>query len=65
MSIREGMEASRGDWRVLLAMNLVLSFFMGYTIVVGLALLDVLTFAWPTVGAATLLLVALTYAITH
>jgi len=67
-SDREGFEAgvssSRGDPRVLLAMNAVLSTLFGWTVVWGLSFLDVLEFSLINVATAAILLFALTYLVT-
>lgn len=53
--------ASQGDIRVLLAMDLVLSFLFSVMVLTGLALINVVEFTWPRVGVATLFLAAVTY----
>lgn len=52
---------SEGDIRVLLVMDLVLSFVFSYAVVRILDLADISTFTWPNVAAATVFLAAVTY----
>jgi hypothetical protein len=53
--------ASKGDIRVLLVMDLVLSAVFGAIVVWGLSVLDVLAFAWRTVALVALAVAVLTY----
>ena len=55
--------ASPGDIRVLVAMDLVLSFVFATAVVGGLAFLGVLAFAWDTVALAAGVLAFVTYAV--
>lgn len=55
--------ASDGDIRVLLALDLLLSFVFVYTLMKGLEFIDVLAFSWNTVAMATAFLGFLTYLI--
>lgn len=55
------MADSKGDPRVLFAMNLVLSAAFASVAVWGLSLLDLLAFSWRTVAVATVALMAVTY----
>ncbi|QLG48521.1 hypothetical protein [Natrinema halophilum] len=68
-SDREGFEAgvstSKGDPRVLLAMNAVLSTLFAWTIVWGLSFLDVVEFGIVNVATAAILLFAMTYLVTN
>jgi len=52
---------SEGDIRVLLVLDLVLSFVFSYVVVRVLAFADIGTFSWGNVGAATLFLAVVTY----
>lgn len=52
---------SEGDPRVLLAMNLVLSFVFATAVLGGLDFIGVVSFEWSNVGLATLALMVLTY----
>ncbi|SMO32011.1 hypothetical protein [Halorubrum cibi] len=61
--LSDGVEESRGDPRVLLAMNAVLSLWLGWTIVWGLDLLEVLEYGLGTVAGVSLGLFALTYVV--
>ncbi|WP_339102575.1 hypothetical protein [Haloterrigena salinisoli] len=67
-SEREGFEAgaagSRGDPRVLIAMNAVLSTLFAWTIVWGLSFLGVLEFGLINVATAAIVLFAITYLVT-
>ncbi len=53
--------ASKGDWRVLFVMNLVLSAAFSYLVITGLAFIDALEFSWLAVGTATVVLMIVTY----
>jgi len=55
------MADSKGDPRVLFAMNLVLSSVFAVTVVWGLSFLDVLAYEWQTVAAVAALLVVVTH----
>lgn len=55
--------SSRGDPRVLAAMNLVLSAAFSGVVVRGLAFVDVLAFTWRAVAALTLVLFVVTYVV--
>lgn len=59
--LSDGISESRGDPRVLLALNAALSLGLGFTIVWGLDLLGVVAYAWRTVAGVALALFALTY----
>ncbi|WP_408957387.1 hypothetical protein [Natrinema sp. 74] len=67
-SEQEGFEAgvasSRGDPRVLLAMNAVLSTLFAWTIVWGLSFLDIVAFELVNVATAAIVLFAMTYLVT-
>ncbi|MDS0475822.1 hypothetical protein [Natrinema sp. 1APR25-10V2] len=60
-----GVSSSRGDPRVLLAMNAVLSTLFAWTIVWGLAFLDFIEFGLVNVATAAIVLFAMTYLVTH
>ena len=55
--------ASAGDLRVLLALDLALSFAFSVVAVSALSLAGVTEFAWANVGVATLFLAAVTYVV--
>lgn len=57
------MADSKGDPRVHLVINLVLSAALATGVVWGLSFLGALTFSWQTVGAVTGLLMLLTYVV--
>jgi hypothetical protein len=61
--LSDGVEESRGDPRVLLAMNAVLSLWLGWTVVWGLDLLEVLEYGLGTVAGVSLAIFALTYVV--
>lgn len=52
---------SEGDIRVLLVMDLVLSFVFSYLVVRVLDLAGISTFSWTNVAAATVFLAVVTY----
>ena len=56
---------SEGDWRVLLVMNLVLSAAFSWIVVRGLAFLGVIGYSLLNVATLTLVLMAVTYLVTH
>lgn len=62
---REGISDSRGDPRVLLVLNAVLSTSFGATIVWGLSLLGATELTVINVATAAIVLFALTYLVTH
>lgn len=53
--------ASQGDIRVLLVLDLVLSFVFSLLVISGLEYVDMATFSWPNVAVATLALALMTY----
>ena len=53
--------ASQGDIRVLLALDLVLSFLFSAMVISGLAFIDVVPFTWGRVLGSTVVLALLTY----
>ncbi|MEM4782047.1 MAG: hypothetical protein QXG03_10880 [Halalkalicoccus sp.] len=59
------MARSRGDPRVLFAMNLVLSAVFCYTVIWGLDFIGAVTFSWPLVAGATALLMVVTHVVTR
>lgn len=61
--IREGVESSDGDPRVVLLLGAVLSLGFAWTVVWGLDLLGALTFSLGSFAAAALVLFALTYVV--
>lgn len=61
----EGIASSRGDPRVLFALNVLLSASFGATIVWGLSLLDAAELTIVNVATAAIVLFALTYLVTH
>lgn len=52
---------SKGDPRVHVVMNLVLSFFFSWVVVAGMDLAGVSEFSWETVGYATAALFMITW----
>jgi len=57
----EAVSTSKGDPRVLLAINAVLSTLFGWTIVGGLSLLDIAAFDPVNVATAAIVVCSLTY----
>ncbi|WP_134671196.1 hypothetical protein [Halorussus marinus] len=55
------MTDSKGDPRVLAAMNLVLSSLFAVAVVWGLSFLDVLAYEWQTIAAVAALLAVVTH----
>lgn len=53
--------ASDGDIRVLLALDLLLSFVFSMVVISGLAFIDIVPFTWGRVAVATVALAILTY----
>lgn len=53
---------SEGDIRVLLVLDLVLSFAFSYVVVTAFDLAGIGTFSWGNVAGATLILAVITYA---
>jgi len=61
--IRDGVEESKGDPRVLLALNGLLSLWFAWTAVWGLDLLNIVTYTMTNVLTGAVLIFALTYLI--
>lgn len=53
--------ASQGDIRVLLVLDLILSFLFSLMVVSGLAYVDLATFSWNNIALATAALALITY----
>lgn len=53
--------ASQGDIRVLLVLDVVLSFLFSWLVLSGLAFVDLTEFTWAKVGVATVALALITY----
>lgn len=53
--------ASQGDIRVLLVLDLLLSFVFSLLVISGLEFVDLATFSWSNVALATAALALLTY----
>jgi hypothetical protein len=53
--------ASQGDIRVLLVLDIILSFLFSLMVVSGLAYVDLATFTWGNVAMATAVLALITY----
>jgi len=53
--------ASQGDIRVLVVLDLALSFVFSWLVFSGLAFVDVMAFSWTKVGLATVALALITY----
>ncbi|GAA0518809.1 hypothetical protein SAMN04488066_1221 [Halorubrum aquaticum] len=61
--LSDGLEESSGDPRVVLALNAVLSLWLGWTVVWGLDLLEVMEYGLTTVAGVALAIFALTYVV--
>ena len=61
--LSDGLDESTGDPRVLLALNAVLSLWLGWTIVWGLDLLGVMAYEWGRIIGISLAIFALTYVV--
>lgn len=59
-----GVSSSKGDPRVVLAINAVLSTLFAWSVVWGLSFLDVVQFGFVNVATAAILLFTVTYAVT-
>lgn len=59
--IREGVEGSKGDPRLLLLLNAVLSAWFAWTVSWGLDMLDIASLTTANVGALALIIFVLTY----
>ena len=59
--IRDGVEESKGDSRLLLLLNAALSTWLAWTVVWGLDLLDIIAFTTGNVVTLALIVFALTY----
>ena len=64
-SVKEGMEDSKGNPIVLFALNVVLSVTFAYILIYLSDLVNVTTFSWEQVGTLALILIAITYVVTH
>ena len=63
--IRRGIEDSRGDPRVLLVLNLVLSVAFAALVISLASIVDFTTFTWTRVLAFAAVIFVLTYFVTH
>ncbi|RAW45365.1 hypothetical protein DQW50_09480 [Halorubrum sp. 48-1-W] len=61
--LSDGLDESGGDPRVVLAMNALLSLWLGWTVVWGLDLLGVMEYGLTTVAGVALAIFALTYVV--
>lgn len=61
--IREGVEESKGDPRLILLLNAVLSAWFAWTVVWGLDRLDILALTPVNVGALALIVFGVTYVV--
>ncbi|WP_418281862.1 hypothetical protein [Halorubrum sp. DTA98] len=61
--IREGLDDSSGDPRLVLLLNAVLSTWFAWTVVWGADLLGLLEYSLTNVGTLALILFALTYVV--
>lgn len=65
MSLSDGLSSSKGDPRVLLVLNAILSAAFVYVVLGLAALANVTEFTWLRFAVLTLLLMAATYLMTH
>lgn len=63
--LREGMKSSKGDPRVLIVMNLILSALFAWVVVAGLSLIDAMEFTVLNVATLALVVFAMTYVVTR
>ncbi len=61
---KEGVESSKGDPRVLHAMNAILSLLFAWSIVWGLSFLGMVEFGLINIATAAIVLFAMTYLVT-
>ena len=61
--IRDGVEESKGDPRLLLLLNAALSTWFAWTVVWGLDLLDIVAYTTVNVVTLALIIFALTYVV--
>lgn len=62
--LSEGIANSKGDPRLLVALNAVLSAMFGWTVVGGLSLLDVVAFSAINIVTVAVIVFSLTYLVT-
>lgn len=65
MSVSDGLSSSKGDPRVLFVLNAVLSGAFAAVVLTLAELAAVATFTWTRFAVLTILLMALTYVVTH
>ncbi|WP_207586610.1 hypothetical protein [Halomontanus rarus] len=63
--LTEGMESSKGDPKVLLILNVVLSAIFAYIVLWLSAFAGITTFSWGQYATFTLLLIVLTFVVTR
>lgn len=63
--LKEGMEDSKGDPRVLFVLNVLLSTIFAYGVLYLSDLVGVTTFSWEGVAGFALLLILLTHVVTR
>ena len=64
-TVKEGMEGSKGNPIVLFALNVVLSVTFAYMLIYLSDLANITTFGWEQVATLALILIAITYVVTH
>lgn len=63
--LKEGIESSEGDPRVLFVLNVILSTGFAYLILIAADLVGMTTFTLERLAAIALVLIALTYVVTN
>lgn len=59
------MSNSRGDWRVLIVMNAILSILFSTIVIWGLDFISALSFSWRNVAILALVLMVVTHVVTR
>ncbi len=65
MSVSEGVSSSKGDPRVLFVLNVVLSAAFASIVLSLLEFADLVSFTWLRFAVLTILLMVVTYVVTH
>ncbi len=65
MSVSEGVSSSKGDPRVLFVLNAVLSAAFASIVLSLLEFADLVSFTWLRFAVLTILLMVVTYVVTH
>ncbi|MFC4249657.1 hypothetical protein ACFOZ7_22440 [Natribaculum luteum] len=65
MSVSEGVSSSKGDPRVLFVLNAILSAAFASIVLSLLEFADLVSFTWLRFAVLTILLMVVTYVVTH